>query len=113
MRLVAGLGERNGCLGLVVQGSLRGPGQAERDEAEVERAPRRCLRQNTQQRHDQRQHGELPGLHTEIEQRQGGRRAIRWDTDLLQRAGEAEAVDEAKCEREIVAAAMLATEAIL
>src|SRR5215813_11874506 len=56
---------------------------------------------------------DLPNLHAEVESRERRQRQVRWQADLLQRAGEAEAVNEPENERHPPAAIHLAREKVL
>ena len=48
---------------------------------------------------DEGHNDDLPNLHAVVESRERGQGRIRWQPDLLQRAGEAEAVNEPENER--------------
>jgi hypothetical protein len=47
-----------------------------------------------QKREDEGHDHDLPNLHADVESRERGHGRIRWQPNLLQRAGEAEAVNE-------------------
>src|SRR4029450_2892213 len=62
---------------------------------------------------DEGHNHDLPNLHADVESRERGHSRIRWQPDLLQRAGEAEAVNEPENERHPPATVHIAREKIL
>src|SRR5215475_346458 len=56
---------------------------------------------------------DLPNLHADVESRERGHRRVRWQPDLLQRTGEAEAVNEPENECHPPATVHIAREKVL
>src|SRR5258708_13727259 len=62
---------------------------------------------------DEGHNHDLPNLHADVESRERGHGRIRWQPDLLQPAGETEAVNEPENERHPPATVHIAREKVL